>query len=199
MIYPILFRGGMFGDLLIGMLDQRSLISKTYWEKEYGHSRSSDMYIKYTRTYHKKFFQYTDKQKNRYYELFKKIRNPVYFLTHDTDFSIKYYKEETIQIVCSDIKLFNYFAERFNLLHKKHVIDETKKIIKNANNFVEDYEKSLISWQENFIFPKQFDIKNIMNKSLFLKDLQKFFLIDDENLKWAEHIYTKHFQKKNVT
>jgi len=195
MIYPILFRGGMFGDLLIGMLDQRSLISKTYWGKEYRHSRCADKYIKYTRTYLKKFFKYTDKERIRYYELFKKIKDPVYFLTHDTDFSMKYYKEETIQIVCSDITLFNYFAERFYKLHKQHVINETKQIIKNTDNFIEDYKKSLILWQKSFIFPRQFDIKNIMNKFLFLKDLQYFFSMNKENLKWAEYIYTKHFEQ----
>jgi len=197
MIYPILFRGGMHGDLLIGMLDKKSLISTTHWQKDYGHSRCADKYIKYSRTYLKKYFKYTTEQKLKYYNSFKKTTHPVYFLTHDTDFSINYYKEETIQIICSDSTLIDYFAKRFYTLHKERVIKETKKIITNTGNFVEDYKNSLILWQECFNFPNQFDIKNIMNKSLFLKDLKKIFKL--ESLEWAEHIYTTHFNMQRLT
>jgi hypothetical protein len=195
MICPILFRGGMYGDLLIGMLDQRSLISKIYWKKDYGHSRCGDKYIKYTRTYLKKFFKYTDKKKIRYYESLKKLRHPVYFLTHDTDFSLNY-KQETIQIICSDFTLFDHFAERFYNLHRKSVIDESKKMITDKDNFgknfIEIYKNSLISWQNTFKFNQQFDIKNIMNKKMFLEDLSVFFKL--KNLTWAEYIYTNHFK-----
>ena len=63
MINPILFRGGMYGDLLLGMIDPTALINTKKFTLEYKHSRCADKYIKYTRTFMKKFFMYTVKQK----------------------------------------------------------------------------------------------------------------------------------------
>lgn len=190
MINPILFRGGMYGDLILGILDPSSLIKTNYWRKDYDHSTCAKQYIKYTRTYLKKFFNYTDQQKYRYYNTFNKINKTVYFLTHDTDFSMNY-KEQTVQIICSDLTLFNNFAERFERLHRPQVINETKKMIENKNNFVESYKDSLILWQNAFKFPKQFDIKNIFKKTDFIKDLQECF--DNIDVTRASSIYDNHF------
>jgi len=191
MIKPILFRGGMCGDLILGMLDQTALLSTTHWQKSYGHSTCGGKSIKYTRTFLKKFFQYTDQQKTRYYETFKKINQDVYFLTHDTDFSMNY-KTETVQIVCSDIELIDHFAKRFHDLHRKQVIDEARKMIQNNKDFISDYKESVIQWQKVFTFPHQFDIKNIFNKDLFIRDMDNFFRL--QNKSWAESIYTRHVE-----
>lgn len=189
MIKPILFRGGMYGDLIIGMVDPSSLINTKYWQKDYTHSSCSKKFIKYTRTFLKKFFQYNDNQKKRYYNAFEKIDKDVYFLTHDTDFSLNY-KEKTIQLVCSDLSLLTGFAERFEYLHRKKVVNEAKQYIDNKNDFVEDYRNSLQLWQEAFIFPNRFDIKNIFQKNKFMNDLKQHFSNLDEA--YAGQIYDSH-------
>lgn len=189
MIKPILFRGGMFGDLIIGMVDPSCLLKTSLWQKDYLHSTCAGQNIKYTRTYLKKFFLYNDDQKQRYYRSFENIKHPVYFLTHDTDFS-QNYKSETTQLVCSDLTMLDYFAQRFEALHRPKVINETKKLIKNSDDFVQDYIKSLTIWQEAFVFPNRFDIKNIFDKSKFIDDLVNYFHIADT--KHAEAIYDSH-------
>lgn len=189
MIRPILFRGGMFGDLIIGMVDPTCLIKTNHWRKEYVHSTCAGHNIKYTRTYLKKFFLYNDNQKHRYYRSFEIIKKPVCFLTHDTDFS-ENYKYETTQLVCSDLTMLGHFAKRFEALHRPKVINETKKFIQNTDNFVQDYIKSIKIWQEAFVFPNRFDIKNIFNKSKFIHDLSNYFTINDP--KHAEKIYEAH-------
>jgi hypothetical protein len=195
MIRPILFRGGMFGDLILGILDPSCLLKTTLWQKEYGHSTCAGQNIKYTRTYLKKFFLYNNDQKHRYYRCLASIKRPVYFLTHDTDFS-QHYKSETTQLVCSDLAMLDYFAQRFEKLHRPKVIDETKKLIKNSDDFIQDYIKSLKLWQEAFVFPNRFDIKNIFDKSKFLDDLNNHFKIADP--KHAETIYDCHMNSLNL-
>ena len=189
MIKPILFRGGMFGDLILAMVDPTCLIKTNHWQKEYRHSTCAGQNIKYTRTYLKKFFLYNEDQKHRYYRSFESIKHPVYFLTHDTDFS-KNYKSETTQLICSDLSMLDHFAQRFEALHRPKVINETKKLIQHSDNFVQDYIKSLKIWQEVFVFPNRFDIKNIFNKSKFIDDLSIYFNISDT--RHAETIYDSH-------
>lgn len=189
MIKPILFRGGMYGDLILGMLDPSALITTNRWQKEYVHSTSSGKYIKYTRTYLKKFHKYTHTQKIRYYKTFARAGRNVYFLTHDTDFS-QQYRENTTQLICSDRSLMKHFAERFEKLHRKIVIDETKKLIEQKKSFVEDYEESLNVWQQAFVFPHRFDIKNIFDKKQFLNDLGGYF--QGVDLSYAGEMYDKH-------
>ena len=189
MIKPILFRGGMFGDLIIGMLDPSCLLTTNLWQKEHSHSTCAGQNIKYTRTYLKKFFLYNDYQKHRYYRSLESIKRPVYFLTHDTDFS-QHYKSQTTQLICSDLAMLDYFAHRFEKLHRPRVIHETKKLIKNSSNFVQDYTKSLKVWQEAFVFPNRFDIKNIFDKSKFIDNLGGYFNIVDTQ--HAETIYDSH-------
>ena len=191
MIEPILFRGGMYGDLIIGMLDPTALLETNNWQKEYKHSTCSGKYIKYTRAYLKKFFLYNDTQKHRYYKAFNSIKKPVYFLTHDTDFS-QHYKDQTTQLICSDLSLMDHFAERFERLHRPQVIQEAKTLIQNDKNFVDDYKKSLILWQDAFIFPRRFDIKNIFNQSKFINDLQQHY--GDMDTEHARIVYDIHMQ-----
>lgn len=193
MIKPILFRGGMYGDLIIGMLDPRSLITSECWQKEYVHSTCAGKNIKYTRTFMKKFFQYTDLQKKKYYESFERVNSAVYFLTHDTDFSLNY-KDITSQIVCSDQSMFEHFAKRFQQLHRPLVIQEAKKMIDSQDDFVNDYKKSLLQWQEAFVFPRRFDIKNLYNRELFIDDLDRHFGVVDHA--YAREIYITHFSRQ---
>ena len=83
-----------------------------------------------------------------------------------------------------------HFAERFEKLHRKIVIDETKKLIEQKKSFVEDYEESLNVWQQAFVFPHRFDIKNIFDKKQFLNDLGGYF--QGVDLSYAGEMYDKH-------
>jgi len=141
----------------------------------------------------KKFFQYTDLQKKKYYESFERVNSAVYFLTHDTDFSSNY-KDITSQIVCSDQSMFDHFAKRFQQLHRPLVIQEAKTMINSQNDFVDDYKKSLFEWQEAFVFPKRFDIKNLYKQDQFIEDLDRHFGVVDRA--YARKIYIDHFNRK---
>lgn len=196
MIKPILFRGGMYGDLLLGMLDPTALLQTSLWQLEYKHSTCANYNIKYTRTFQKKFMQYTESQKQKYYDRFSRISQKVYLLTHDTDFSLKH-KDITTQIICSDYNMTQDFAARFQSMHRQKVITEAKSKIENKRNFINDYTESIKLWQDAFIFPNRFDIKNIHTRSLFLKDFAEYFQID--NMNHAERIYDIHIDRLQKT
>ena len=119
MIHPILFRGGTYGDLLIGMLDPTALLNTNNFTLDYAHSTCADKYIKYTRTLMKKFFNYNEKQKEKYYCRFN--TKDAWVLTHDTEYSTKH-RGKTVQLVCSDLNLLPIFSKRFYELHEEHVI-----------------------------------------------------------------------------
>jgi hypothetical protein len=189
MINPILFRGGMYGDLLLGMIDPTALIDTKKFTLEYKHSRCADKYIKYTRTFMKKFFMYTEEQKEKYYCRFN--THDVWVLTHDTEYSLKH-KAKTVQLVCSDLDLLPIFAKRFDQLHAQHVITEAKTMLENNLEFVDDYSKSISDWQDVHMFPKRFDIKNIYKRNKFIKDVAEYFQVD--NTDHLEKTYDVHFQ-----
>ena len=136
----------------------------------------------------KKFLRYTDAQKEKYYR-----KLDCWVLTHDTAFSTKH-RHNTVQLICTDLDLLPIFAKRFYNIHDEHVITETKTMIQNEVEFIDDYSKSLKNWQEKtaMFFQKRFDIKNIYNKENFLEDVAKFFEIGDTA--HMEKIYTRHFQ-----
>tara|TARA_Y100001937_G_scaffold44036_1_gene62057 strand:- start:86 stop:631 length:546 start_codon:yes stop_codon:yes gene_type:complete len=180
MINSILFRGGMYGDLLLGMIDPTALIKTKNFKLEYKHARCADRYIKYTRTFMKKYFRYTDAQKKKYYDRFDK--HDVWTSTHDTDYSYKQYKN-TIQIICSDIDLHYDFAKRFFSVNE------------NQSGSVDEYAETLKGWQLMHNFPKRFDIKNIHNKTKFIMDIKNFFNVTDTM--HMENIYDKHFQMRD--
>lgn len=189
MIHPILFRGGTYGDLLIGMLDPTALLNTNNFTLDYAHSTCADKYIKYTRTLMKKFFNYNEKQKEKYYCRFN--NKDAWVLTHDTEYSTKH-RGKTVQLVCSDLNLLPIFSKRFYELHEEHVITEAKTMLENKLEFVDDYSKSILDWQNFHVFPKRFDIKNIFNRNEFIKDVAEFFKIDNTN--YMEKIYDVHFQ-----
>ena len=194
MINPILFRGGMHGDLLLGMLDSTALQKNITYEKDYKRNTVGEYHIKYTRTLQKKFFQYTDVQKQKYYERFSTVKNNVWVLTHDTDFSYNY-PQTTIQLICSDTDLIKTFARRFYKLHNDNVTKEASLLIKNnTGDFIDDYANDIIQWQTYHNFSRRFDIKNIYNQDKFLQDFEQFFHPSD--IKRSRNIYQKHFEKK---
>lgn len=193
MINSILFRGGMHGDLLLGMLDSRALQKNIIHEKDYKRNTVGKYHIKYTRTLQKKFFQYTDMQKQKYYERFSTVKNNVWVLTHDTDFSYNY-PQTTTQIICSDEKLVKTFSHRFYKLHNNNVIKEAGLMMKNSTgDFVEDYANDIIEWQNYHNFPKRFDIKNIYNQNKFLQEFEQFF--QHQDMEQSRAIYQAHFNQ----
>lgn len=194
MLTPILFRGGMYGDLILAMIDPTATIKTNYWQKEYVHSTAGGNYIKYTRTYMKKFFLYSDQQKHRYYKAFEKVKKKVGIATHDTDFSMAHHQQNTIQVVCSDLELMPNFAQRFASLHRPKVIKEAGEMIKAGDDFITDYKKSLIQWQEVFNFPNRLDIKNIFQKEKFIQDLQQ--CLSNMDVTYASQVYDNHIKKK---
>jgi hypothetical protein len=196
MIRPILFRGGMFGDLLLAMSDKSCLLEKTVYSKEYKKNSVAGYYIKYTRTQQKKFFNYPQIKKEIYYSRFMKLKRVVYVVTHDTDFS-KNYQDQTIQVICSDRLLTRNFAERFYRLHSNKVKEEAKAHMgQHTGDFVEDYAKDIERWQDYHQFKNRFDIRNIYNKEAFLADYNHFFKPSDPE--WSRLIYTDHFKQKEI-
>ena len=146
----ILFRGGMCGDLILGMINKDYLHSHGPTDIE--DSVCNQYKIKTDRQIMKKFFRYSNKEK----------------------------KENTIQIICSDNSKITYFAERFEKIHRNIVIEEAKKYIENtADTFVENYANSLQQWQDAFKFSETFDIKNI-GTSRFVDDVCNKFQVEDK-------------------
>ena len=196
MIRPILFRGGMFGDLMLGMLDPSALQKKTIYQKHYRRNSVAGYFIKYTRTQQKKFSNYPQIKKEIYYQRFMKVKRPVYIVTHDTDFS-KHYQDQTVQLICSDESLITRFAERFYTLHSDKVSAEARSHLgSNTGNFVKDYADDIIRWQNFHKFKHRFDIKNIYNKKTFLDDFDRFFVDADSG--WSHKIYSDHLQSNKI-
>ena len=173
----LLFRGGMCGDMISTLLD-RSIIDLN--QKDH---------LKLSRTKLKKFWKYTDEEKKSYIQL--NLNSEKILLSHDTDLSY-IYPNLTTQLICSDESKIMLFAERFESLHKDHVIKEAKKFLNNKEIFVEEYAKSLIDWQNYHQF-NRFDIKNI-GSDQFLYDLQSYFNIEIDN--YIVDTY-QSWQKKN--
>jgi len=187
----ILFRGGMYGDLLIGMINKNYLHSHGPTNIE--DSVCCQYKIKTERQIMKKFFRYSNEEKETY---FKKFQNNKieHTLSHDTDFCLTK-KENTIQVICSDKSMFQEYAERFEKVHRELVIEEAKKYIDNsADTFVENYTNSLQLWQEAFKFPNTFDIKN-MGKSHFVDDVCNKFQVEDKA--WSLQIYDTWLKSSN--
>ena len=186
----ILFRGGMCGDLILGMINKDYL--HTHGPTEIEDSVCNQYKIKTDRQIMKKFFRYSNKEKEEYFKKFK--NTPEYTLSHDTDFCLTK-KENTIQIICSDRSKFTHFAERFEKIHRNIVIEEAKKYIENtADTFVENYANSLQQWQDAFKFSETFDIKNI-GKDTFVTDVFNKFQVKDKS--WSLQVYDTWLKTSN--
>ena len=186
----ILFRGGMCGDLILGMINKDYLHSHGPTNIE--DSVCCQYKIKTDRQIMKKFFRYSNKEKEEYFKKFK--NTPEYTLSHDTDFCLTK-KENTIQIICSDNSKITHFAERFEKIHRNIVIEEAKKYIENtADTFVENYANSLQQWQDAFKFSETFDIKNI-GKDTFVTDVFNKFQVKDKS--WSLQVYDTWLKTSN--
>ena len=187
----ILFRGGMYGDLLIGMINKNNL--ESHGPTNIEDSVCCQYKIKTDRQIMKKFFRYSNEEKETYFKKFQN-NNIEHTLSHDTDFCLTK-KENTIQVICSDKSMFQEYAERFEKVHRELVIEEAKKYIDNsADTFVENYTNSLQLWQEAFKFPNTFDIKN-MGKSHFVDDVCNKFQVEDKA--WSLQIYDTWLKSSN--
>lgn len=157
----LLYRGGMCGDIIAAILDptihKKSIVSVT---------QEDDVVLgsafKNTRNRLKKFWRYDLEYRIRYVNRLKSIPGDHVIISHDTNLSLEHFNLDTVQIVCSDSGMMEWFARRFESMHRAEVINEAYSCIeKNFNNFVEDYAYSLQQWQDVFVFPRQLDIKNI--------------------------------------
>ena len=185
----ILFRGGMCGDLILGMINKDYL--HTHGPTEIEDSVCNQYKIKTDRQIMKKFFRYSNEEKEEYFKKFEN-NDSEYTLSHDTDFCLTK-KENTIQIISSDSSMFQKCATRFEEKHRDIVIEEAKKYIENtADTFVENYANSLKQWQDAFKFSNTFDIKNI-GTSQFPDDVFNNVQIKDKA--WSLQIYDTWLSK----
>lgn len=163
----ILFRGGMFGDIILSMLN-----------KEYVRSVYPLKQVK-ERTVMKKFYNFSLKEKYLYLE-----KMDGYTLSHDTDFCRQINEDQVVQIFCSDKKMLPHIADRFWTKNSY----ESVAHVKDDLNLGEDKTlvKDLEAWQSFHVFKCRFDVKNIY-KDCFLNDLAKAFEINDLN--WAKTIH----------
>ena len=178
----ILFRGGMCGDLILGMIDPRAVKKKIGHNNKITDSVINNHRFKPARYVMKKFHLYNDNFKKSYDQ---KLKN-VYYMTHDTNFCLNEYNT-VIQLVSSaDMHL--QFAKRFARIytHRPNVIQEAYSHIKQTGNFVEDYAHSLTEWQQAFQFTHRFDITDIFKDGFIEKTCDYFGSTDHD---WAKKIY----------
>jgi hypothetical protein len=182
----LLFRGGMCGDLILGMTDEHALLPPG---SNKGYSTVNNYRIQKDRTVMKKFFNYTTEKKDIYYtrnygSIFRSSSETM-VLSHDTDYALLN-PDNVIQIICSSKEKVIDFAERFTKIHRQQVLDEARAAINSKGNFVEDYAENILVWQQAFKFKNQFDICNIGDAD-FLYDVCSYFNVSDTD--WANNIY----------
>jgi len=186
-VKTILFRGGMIGDLLIGMIDQSSLepLQNIISIED---STCVDYKINSNRVLMKKFFRYNQEEKDLYYKDLEKFNDNLFVLSHDTDYCLEHRANSTVQIICSDESKLENFAIRFKNIHRHSVVKEAANAINGSvATFVRDYTDSIILWQQHFQFKNRFDIKNVSEPE-FYKDVSHRFCCDEL---WCSYLYKK--------
>ena len=163
----ILFRGGMFGDLILSMLN-----------KEYVRSVYPLKPVK-ERTVMKKFYNFSQKEKYLYLE-----KMDGYTLSHDTDFCKQINEDQVVQIFCSDKKMISHVADRFWTKNSYESVAHVKDDLNLGGD--KTLAKDIEAWQSFHVFKHRFDVKNIY-KDCFLDDLAKTFEINDH--RWAKTIH----------
>tara|TARA_R110001592_G_scaffold346845_1_gene639681 strand:- start:304 stop:882 length:579 start_codon:yes stop_codon:yes gene_type:complete len=178
----ILFRGGMCGDLILGMIDPNAVKKKTGYNDKITDSTINNYRFKPARYIMKKFHLYDDNYKKSYDQKLKDI----YYLTHDTDFCLNKFNK-VIQLISSP-SMHLKFAQRFATIykHRPHVIAEAYSHIKQNSNFVDDYASSLTEWQRAFKFEQQYDVSDMLEPNFVEKTLEYF---EVDNFDWANQIY----------
>jgi hypothetical protein len=163
----ILFRGGMFGDIILSMLNKK-YVRSVYPLKP----------IK-ERTLMKKFYNFSLEEKYKYLE-----KMDGYTSSHDTDFCKQINQDQVVQIFCSDEKMLPHIADRFWTRNSYESVAHVKEDLKLDKD--KTLAKDLEAWQSFHVFKNRFDIKNIY-KEHFVYDLEKAFEINDHA--WAKTIH----------
>lgn len=176
---PILFLGGMCGDLILTLLDRRSVIN---------HTRVNDFVeckTKKSRRLMKSFWRYNQQQKDAYYSKFDQLSQTVYTITHDTEYCSNL--KSATQIYCSDSDKIYWISQRFRKFNDHEIVERVcDQQGFDLDNFENQYTDLIVNWQNSFVFENRFDIKNI-NSNRFIRDLTKYFSV--ENTLWIEKIY----------
>lgn len=176
---PILFLGGMCGDLVLKLIDQTSVLGSRHA------SNFADYKIKKARRLMKPFWKYSETQKDMYHDRFNKFPQTVYTITHDTDYCKKL--DSVIQIYCSDSDKIHWLSKRFRQFNCHTVVERVcDQQGFDLDNFENQYTDLIVNWQNSFVFENRFDIKNI-NSDRFICDLTKHFSV--EKTTWTEKIY----------
>jgi len=160
----ILFRGGMFGDITLAMLN-----------KKYVKSIYPKLLFKERRLM-KTYWNFSTEEKYSYLD-----RMNGYTISHDTEFCKQIDPEQVIQIFCSDEKMIPHMAERFWQKNISHTVDHVKQDLKLNDDYT--LAKDMKAWQDFHVFKNRFDIKNIYS-TRFINDIQKCFVVDD--IAWAK-------------
>ena len=186
---PILFLGGMCGDIILLMVDSTCTLQSVNVEYTFDN-------IKESRQLMKKYWRYNKEDKDRYYDFYNKKTKNTYSLTHDTDYAKTI--PNTIQLHCSNINRLEWFSKRYKTIYEtrnngivlKEMCDSMNFTV---NKFVEQYANMIKDWQAFHIFDNRFDIAEI-SKDEFLDQVIEYFQIKDKDR--ARKIYCE-WQEKN--
>lgn len=164
----ILFRGGMFGDIILSMLD------KNYVRSVYPLKQKKQRYLM------KKFQIYSHQQKMEY---FKKMDG--YTLSHDTDFCKTIDQDQVVQIYCSDLSMMEEIASRFWSRNHHEDVSHVKDDLELNETYT--LADDLTAWQNHHVFKKRFDVKKIYDVD-FASHLEQHF--DVRDMDWARCIHS---------
>lgn len=189
---PILFLGGMCGDIILLMADPTCVAQTTNTEYIFDN-------IKESRQLMKKYWRYNKEDKDRYYDLYNKRIHNTYSLTHDTDYAKTI--TTTIQLHCSDIDRLKWFSGRYKKIYETRNNGVVLKELCDSMNFtvdtfVEQYSNMIKDWQAVYVFDNRFDIATI-GKDEFLDQVIDYFQIKDKDraqkiyCTWKEKNYNK--------
>jgi len=164
---PILFLGGMCGDLILTLIDPTSIIKKNF-VKDFSNCK-----IKKSRRLMKSFWKYDLNQKKMYYERFSKINKNFYTITHDTEYCKNL--DNVIQIYCSDQDRIHWISRRFKKFNTPDIVERVcDQQGFDLDNFENRYTELIANWQNSFVFKNRFDIKNIQTYK-FIDDIEDYF------------------------
>lgn len=163
----ILFRGGMFGDIILSMLD------KAYVQSVYPLRQVRERFVM------KKFYDFSMEEKKSYLS-----KMDGYTLSHDTDFCKQVDEDHVIQIFCSDKKMLPHIAERFWTQNDYHQVEHVKTDLKLSEQY--DLADDIHGWQEHHVFKHRLDTATIYSQQ-FPAYLDHMLGVKD--LDWARTIH----------
>ena len=176
---PIVYMGGMCGDLLLGMIEPNALYLPRIAKRFYYLATINQYEVRIGRTMQKNFWKYSNERKWKYHEKYNKFNCDMYTLSHDTEFCSNI--PNAIQLYCKDESLLNKFAERFEYINRERVIEIVCRDLNlSRSNFVREYAECLRNWQSSFVFENRFDVSNVGN-DCFVDEVIEYFNVDDKN------------------